>query len=135
MSLFHNKRVVLTNSSGQIHRDTYVTTGHYAHRSVSDMLSMFVDPLVFTASFIITTLLGLRFLLSVIGANLSNLFAHFIYTVSTPLVAPFVGLFNYQPHYGISNYDFESLVALVVYGIIAWRVVALVNSGSDSLVD
>lgn len=133
MSLFRNKREILTNSCGQIHRDTHVATGHYVHRSVSDMLSMFVGRLVFTASFIITTILGLRFLLSVIGANPSNPIAHFIYNVSSPLVTPFVGLFNYTPHYGISNFDFESLIALVAYGIIAWIIVALVNTGSNEL--
>jgi uncharacterized protein YggT (Ycf19 family) len=63
-----------------------------------------------------------RFIFRLLGANPSNAFVAFIYSLSTPLVAPFAGIFG-QPIIipdGIAGGTFEwaSLVALVVYGLI-----------------
>ena len=72
---------------------------------------------------VIVALLGLRFLLSLLGANRSNVFADFIYTVSAPFLTPFFGLFNYTPRFGISRFEFETLVAMLAYGIITALIV------------
>jgi hypothetical protein len=77
---------------------------------------------------VLLTLLGIRFLLMLLGANPSNGFANFIYDVSHPFVAPFFGLFSYQEQFGASKFEFETLIAMVVYGaltLILARIVAL----------
>lgn len=63
-------------------------------------------------------LLALRFLLSLFGANRGNMFADFIYSVSYPFVAPFFGLFNYTPQFGTVRFEFETLVAILVYALL-----------------
>src|SRR3990167_1277431 len=68
--------------------------------------------------FIVFTLLALRFLLTLLGANPSNGFADFIYSVSYPFVAPFFGLFSYTPELGAARFEFETIVAAVVYLIV-----------------
>jgi uncharacterized protein YggT (Ycf19 family) len=69
---------------------------------------------------IIITLLAFRFVLILLGANPSNAFANFIYSVSHPFAAPFFGLFGYSLHYGVSRAEISTLVAMFVYAIIAF---------------
>lgn len=78
------------------------------------------------ASFVIG-LLALRFVLSLLGANRGNPFANFIYDASRPLVQPFFGLFNYQPQFGVVRFEFETLVAIVVYALLFMVISRLVN--------
>jgi YggT family protein len=67
---------------------------------------------------VLITLLGLRFLLRLLAANPDNGFADFVYTVTHPFVAPFFGLFNYREQFGASRFEFETLIAIVVYAAI-----------------
>lgn len=74
-------------------------------------------------------ILGLRVVLSLLGANTSNPFAHFIYTISTPLAQPFFTLFGYEPTYGSSHLELGTLAAIVVYALIAAGIVGLLSIG------
>ncbi len=76
----------------------------------------------------IIVLLVVRLLFSLLGANPGNAIAHFVYTTSAPLVAPFFGLFTRQPQLGIAGFEFETLVAIIVYGLIAAIFSRLVSS-------
>lgn len=82
--------------------------------------------LVYLIGGIITALLGLRFLLSLLGANRGNEFANFIYTLSHPFVAPFFGLFNYQEQFGVVRFEFETLIAMLFWGFVTWLIVQLI---------
>ena len=73
---------------------------------------------------IIEALLVIRFVLKLLGANPEAGFASFIYRVSAPLVAPFVGLFG-SPQVNGMVLELESIVAIVVYGLIAWGLAKL----------
>jgi YggT family protein len=68
---------------------------------------------------IILTLLALRFVLRLLGANPENAFASFVYGLSQPLVAPFFGLFRNQGELTTANFDVATLIALIVYALIA----------------
>lgn len=81
---------------------------------------------------VIIALLALRFLLSLMGANRENTFAAFIYDASRPFAAPFFGLFDYQQQYGVSRFEFETLIAIVVWGLITLGVARLVTLGRHS---
>ena len=78
----------------------------------------FIGRVLYLIGGLIMTLLGLRFLLTLLGANPGNQFANFIYQTSEPLVRPFFGLFNYEPSLGQSHLELSTLVALVVYGLL-----------------
>ncbi len=88
------------------------------------------ERIVYFVGGILLTLLGLRFLLSLLGADRGNGFADFIYTVSHPFVAPFFGLFNYNEQYGQSRFEFETLIAIMVYAIVMVIIARLVTIGS-----
>lgn len=78
---------------------------------------------------IVMMILGLRFLLFLLGANPTNTFANFIYTVSRPFVAPFFGLFNYQPQFGLVRFEWETLIAMLFWGFVTWMIVRLLSLG------
>lgn len=68
---------------------------------------------------LLLTLLGLRFIFRLFGANPNNEIASFVYSTSQPFVEPFFGLFSYQPDLGIGRFEFETLIAIIVYGLLA----------------
>ncbi|MDB5164846.1 MAG: Membrane protein involved in colicin uptake [Candidatus Saccharibacteria bacterium] len=74
---------------------------------------------------VILVLLAFRFILTLLGANQNNGFADFIYGVSHPFVAPFFGLFGYNLQYGVSRFETYTLVAMLVYAIVAWGLARL----------
>ena len=67
-----------------------------------------------------------RFLGKLFGASSQSPFVSFIYQVSSPMVAPFKGIFGNS---GSSTNSFEtaSLVAIVVYAVIGWGLVVLIR--------
>lgn len=87
-----------------------------------------VARIVWFVAGVIIALLAFRFVLALLGANPSNGFANFIYDASHPFVAPFFGLFSYNNiNYGVSRFEIYTLVAIAVYAVIAWGIVALIN--------
>lgn len=60
-------------------------------------------------------LLLLRFVLALLGANRANPFADLIFSLSLPFVAPFFGLFAYEPVYGQFAFETGTLIAIIVY--------------------
>src|SRR5690242_12550802 len=67
---------------------------------------------------LIAAIILIRFVLLLLGANADNAFAHFIYSISYPFVAVFLGLFGHQVQYGQSLFEFEDVIAIAVYAFI-----------------
>ncbi len=74
----------------------------------------------------IEVLLTFRLLLKVLGANSSSSFVGGIYAVTGAFVLPFSGIFrgSYQ---GGSAFEPGTLVAIAVYGLVAWGIVELLR--------
>ena len=75
---------------------------------------------------IINALIAIRFVLLLLGANQNVGFVDFIYSVTGVLVAPFVGIFG-QPTLGEFVFEWSSVLAVVVYSLIAWGIVKLLT--------
>jgi YggT family protein len=73
---------------------------------------------------LIEGLIAIRFVLKALGANPSAGFAEFIYGITAPLVAPFAGLFGNPATQG-SVLEVHSIVALIVYALLAWLLAKL----------
>ena len=71
---------------------------------------------------LIEALLVIRFVLRLLGANAQAGFAQLIYGLTGPLVAPFQGLFG-TVQSDASVLESSSLVAIVVYALLAWLIV------------
>jgi hypothetical protein len=78
----------------------------------------------------IDALIAIRFVLKLFGANPAP-FVRFIYDVTWPLVAPFHGIFN-TSQVGRTILEPESLVAIAIYSLIGWGIVALIRILSRS---
>ncbi len=80
--------------------------------------------LVYGIGGFIEALVGLRFVLRLLGANPSSGFVDWVYSWSTPFVTPFAGIFGQEAHVagrGVvinSVFDWTALIALVVIGLV-----------------
>ncbi|MDB5185523.1 MAG: Membrane protein involved in colicin uptake [Candidatus Saccharibacteria bacterium] len=81
---------------------------------------------------IIMGLLAVRFVLSLLGANRGNAFADLVYSLSYPFAAPFFGLFGYNVQYGAARFEFETLVAILVYALLATLIAKIATIRSRS---
>jgi uncharacterized protein YggT (Ycf19 family) len=84
-----------------------------------------ITQLIYWIFALVEGLLAIRLILKVLGANPTAGFAQFIYSITTPLVAPFLGLFG-NPAYQNSVLELSSIVALIVYALLAWLLAKLV---------
>lgn len=83
----------------------------------------------YIAGFIIA-LLVLRMVLLLLAANQGNAFVDFIYGFSGIFAAPFFGIFSYTPVYGSNVFETSTLVAIVIYALVAWGIAKLFTLNS-----
>ena len=83
-----------------------------------------VQRVVWFIAGLISVIIALRFVLLLLGANRGAGFTDFIYSLSAPFVAPFVGIFG-EPAYGTSVFEVSSLLAIAIYLLIAWGIAKL----------
>lgn len=73
---------------------------------------------------VIEALIGLRIILKFIAANPTSEFARFLYSLTDVFLAPFAGLVG-SPVIGNGVIEIYSMIAIVVYALLAWLVVRL----------
>ena len=83
---------------------------------------------------LLMSLLALRFLLALFGANPVNPFAALIYGITGVFVAPFRTLFP-VPAIGGSVFEGYTLIAMLVYFLVWWAIVKLVGVVANRPVD
>lgn len=108
-----------------LHKETREVDG-----DVDDHTTNVAARVIYTIGSLIMAFLGLRFALMLLGANQGNAMVNFVYAVSYPFAAPFFGMFNYQMRYGISRFEFETLIAIAFYALVTWLLVRLVTVGN-----
>lgn len=74
----------------------------------------------YIAGFIIT-FLAARVVLLMLGANQGNAFVDTVYAIGGFFSMPFQGIFG-EPSYGQFYFDASSVVAVVVYAVVAWGI-------------
>lgn len=109
------ERNVVNDNGDRVQRRT--VTASAGGRSVMSRVVWYVAGLIIA-------LLALRVLLLLLGANRDNGFVDLIYALSGVFAAPFTGIFP-TPTYGQSFFDTASVVAIVVYALIAWGIAKL----------
>lgn len=75
-------------------------------------------------------LLVFRLLLKLAGANVASAFVAFIYGLTGIFILPFEGIFRRGLNPGIettSVFEPATLVAIIVYAVVAWGIVKLVH--------
>lgn len=89
-----------------------------------------VRNVIYIIFYVLEALLLIRFLLSLFGANRLNGFANFIYSITSPFVAPFRGLFSVNTVLGngVGRFEYETIVAMIVYGLLATVILMLLRA-------
>jgi uncharacterized protein YggT (Ycf19 family) len=75
---------------------------------------------------VVDIFIAARFLGKLFGASAQSAFVNFIYQVSGPMVAPFTGIFG-DTGSRTNTFETASLVAIVVYAVIGWGIIALIR--------
>jgi YGGT family len=112
-----NANAVSTDSHSQVHTE------------VRAPLETVVSRVIMFVFGVIEVLIAIRFVLMLLGANAEAGFAKMIYGVSGVFMAPFAALFDTQQAGG-SVFEWSSLVAIAVYALVAWGLVALIRAVS-----
>ena len=76
---------------------------------------------------IIEALLALRLILRLLGANSANAFVGLIYNLTYPLIVPFTGIFALPANLGVAGFELATLIAMVIYALIAYLIVAIIR--------
>jgi len=76
---------------------------------------------------ILEGLIAIRILLKLFAANPDAGFTAFVYNITSLFVAPFLAVFPTPAIHG-SVFEFSSLLALIVYALVAWGIVRLVQT-------
>jgi len=94
-----------------------------------------VRRIIYYIAGIIIAFLALRMVFLLLAANQGSPFVDFIYNVGGFFAWPFYGIFSYEPSYGQSVFEISSLVAIVIYGLVAWglgRLFTLTSNRADA---
>lgn len=106
-----------------VHRETVATSRSQDSAVVAQRVVWYI------AGFIIT-FLALRVLLLLLAANQGNFFVDLVYGVGGFFAAPFSGIFG-SPTFGQSFFDTASVVAIVVYALLAWGIAKAFTLGGS----
>jgi hypothetical protein len=124
MAEFVKKETTVTSSTpsttGQTEAPTIVEPRVESSQSLNYLIYFFVG--------LIEVLLAFRFVLRLLGANPVSGFVNLIYSITQILVLPFVGIFRRAVAQGAETtavLEPETIVAMIVYGLIGWGIVYL----------
>jgi hypothetical protein len=87
---------------------------------------------VYTIAGILIGLIGLRFILLLLGANAANPIAQIIYGLTQPFVLPFYGLFGTPYAIEGVRFEVESVIAILFLGLLSWAIVRLLTVARPS---
>ena len=77
---------------------------------------------------VIEVLIAMRFVLELLGASVRAGFVQFIFAVSAIFMTPFVAIFASPRVASGSVIEWSALLAIAVYALIAWGLVALIHA-------
>lgn len=89
---------------------------------------LIIERIVFYILWIVCSILLLRILFFLLGANPAAPFIEWLYGFSAIFVGPFAGIFE-TPEYGRSILDLASVTAICIYFVAALGIVKLLNIG------
>lgn len=116
------RRETATDGNANVRRETVSRTSNVPSRVIFKRVIWYIAG-------VIIVLLAFRIVLLLLAANQGSGFVNFIYSVAGVFAAPFYGIFNYTPNYGHFYFEISSVVAIVVYALVAWGLGTLVDIG------
>ncbi len=118
----------ITTQTPVARQTTVQQTGESEVREVSS--SRTIEYVVYFFLGMIEILLAFRFMLKLTGASTASAFVRGIYSVTNIFVMPFEGIFRRAVNQGAetsSIFEPSTIVAMLVYAVIAWGIVKMVR--------
>ena len=84
-----------------------------------------IQRITYTVLGVLEVILLLRFFFRFLGASQNSGFIMFLYGLSHVFVAPFNGIFNDQVLGSRGVFEMSTLIAMLVYALLAWGIVVL----------
>ena len=84
-----------------------------------------ITSMVYFVLGVLEVIMALRFVFRLLGAHQTSTFVIFLYNLSHVFVYPFNGIFNDQTIGSTSVFEVSTLIAMLIYALIAWGLVAL----------
>lgn len=142
-------RVLLSGAEGSIRVEGRIDDGKIIESNLSPHLDSGSEPMTVRYALgkfndylqwylvVLETLLTLRFLLKLIGADPGNLFAGFLYAMTAILLLPFQDIvISPSIHAPNQVFEFSTLIAMVIYYLIIYalrRIVRLLVSSPEEI--
>jgi hypothetical protein len=95
-------------------RQEEARTVRYAIGKLNDFLKWFVA--------VIEVMLAIRFILHLIGADPSNLFAGFLYSFTEIILVPFKGIVPSPSIHLYQSFEWSTLIAMAIYALVFWAI-------------
>ncbi len=99
------------------------------HTEVRAPIEAVMSRVVWFVFGVIEVLIAIRFVLKLLGANPEAGFVRMVHGVSGVFMAPFDTIFGTQRVAG-AVFEWSALVAIAIYALIAWGIVALIRAVS-----
>ena len=115
------KKVVVHQSGDHVHEEHVVQNDNHEYREAIYKVTQFIW-LLFGG---LEALIGIRVILMLIGANPATPFTAFVYQLSELFLWPFRNIVA-NPAFGNFVLEITSLIAMIVYPLIAWAIVRLI---------
>lgn len=100
-----------------------------ARTEVYSPIEVVISRIVYFVFGVIVSLLAIRFVFSLFAANTAAPFVRFIYSVTDFFMVPFNAIFATQ-QVNAATFEWSVLIAIVIYALIAWAIVALIRAVS-----
>jgi hypothetical protein len=111
-----------TNTASADHRSQL-------HTEVRAPIEAILSRVVWFVFGVIEVLIALRFVLKLLGANAAAGFVQFVFGISGFFMLPFNAVFRASDVSG-AVFEWSALVAIAVYALISWGLVALIRAVS-----
>jgi hypothetical protein len=114
------------------HSEPVVEEVHHYHHAESDHDYFYGysfpkwERIAWLMAIVLELLIGFRIFLKLIAANPQSGFANFVYNITAPFLAPFVGLTS-TPSANGSILEIPSIIAMAVYALLFWLAVYVIN--------
>ena len=102
-------------------RITEITSSQQEPEREQRIFTFKVTQLIWLMLGILETLIALRIMLLMLGANADSMIVGLIYALTAPFLFPFVGLVA-SPAAGYMVLEISSMFAMLVYALLAWAV-------------
>jgi hypothetical protein len=98
------------------------------HTEIRRPIEAVLERVVWFIFGVIEVLIGVRFVLLLLGANAEAAFVRGVYSLSNIFMVPFAAVFRTQHVAGGAVFEWSALVAIAVYALAAWGLVALIHA-------